>query len=526
MTKTAGHTKQEEALKEIAANFASFPFPLYGTDVEGNVIFWNENMVLFSGITANKAVGKSIHGVSKKLFGDSEGFILEGLCKGRPYIGGKDVKHEDLVFAGRILPRLFGGSNIRLFSFSHADTAGKKIMFVEGIGSLAAHGDFPSPLRNLFPAQAKRTEFPYELMNRVELLKRFIATFTHQYNNIFAAILQNAEFLLSDPSLTAETRKAISSILISSSKGKRIGRSLLAFEGVFGEVKTFDVNEVIISLNGFMAAVMGNEKNIAFALSDEIPYVQLREGLLEEFFFIVLSLCSSISKKGTKVLIETCRNRPIKAASRLKERDLVSISLRVSTISLPVPDFISSLDLKIRKNKARDIFGSIRKDLLESGAKLEIQPYKRGVLFQLALKGSIESVTFEKWRGEDLPKGRGTILLLDDEAALRDILRLTLERLGYSVHTADSIRTARGLFLKLGDKIDLLITDIVLPDGNGFDFCKEISSGCAFPTLIISGFSNVALPSSVDMDEQNMAFLAKPFTRAEFAEKVKRMIGS
>ncbi len=120
--------------------------------------------------------------------------------------------------------------------------------------------------------------------------------------------------------------------------------------------------------------------------------------------------------------------------------------------------------------------------------------------------------------------GRELLLLVEDEAAIRDFSRRMLEETGYRVMTAGSSEEALDLAAKTTQPIDLLITDVVLPKMNGADLAeilKEKQSG--LKVLFMSGYTaNVIAKRGVVAD--GVHFLQKPFTMIDLCAKVRETL--
>jgi len=122
--------------------------------------------------------------------------------------------------------------------------------------------------------------------------------------------------------------------------------------------------------------------------------------------------------------------------------------------------------------------------------------------------------------------GSETILLVEDHAVLRDLVRRTLQRFGYRVLTADSGEAALDLCACEGSIADLLITDVVLPGLSGPALADQLKAQWPqLRTLLVSGYTadNVAHDSVVD---GRRPFLQKPFTPLTIATKVRMVLNS
>ncbi len=120
-------------------------------------------------------------------------------------------------------------------------------------------------------------------------------------------------------------------------------------------------------------------------------------------------------------------------------------------------------------------------------------------------------------------RGSETILLVEDEATVRAFARTALDRLGYRVIDAADADAARAA-IALDGMIDLLLTDVTLPGQSGPEFAAWFGARHpATPILYMSGYTGDAvLRHGVEIGE--MAFLAKPFTSHELAQRVRDVL--
>ncbi len=127
---------------------------------------------------------------------------------------------------------------------------------------------------------------------------------------------------------------------------------------------------------------------------------------------------------------------------------------------------------------------------------------------------------------EEAPlKGRGeTILILEDETEVLGVTKIMLERLEYKVLTATVAEKAMSLVLDHNGRIDLLITDIVMPEMNGRDFADQLNA--LYPeikVLFMSGYTSNVIAHHNVLDE-GLHFIEKPFTLKKLAGKVQEIL--
>jgi DNA-binding NtrC family response regulator len=116
---------------------------------------------------------------------------------------------------------------------------------------------------------------------------------------------------------------------------------------------------------------------------------------------------------------------------------------------------------------------------------------------------------------------KATILLVEDDHGVRAILTIFLERVGFRVLEAASCAEARQIWQNEHDALDVVVSDIVLPDGIGSDLMREFhDEDPNVKTVAISG--GIPAPLSADLDEASGAFLAKPFTPRVLLDAISR----
>jgi CheY-like chemotaxis protein len=114
---------------------------------------------------------------------------------------------------------------------------------------------------------------------------------------------------------------------------------------------------------------------------------------------------------------------------------------------------------------------------------------------------------------------RETILLVEDEPAVRQLFAQALLRAGYSVYEARNGQEAVNLFEQYGDSIDLLLTDMRMPYMGGAELAHQLRGRRrTLKLLCISGY-----PGNLD-DDLSVDFLAKPFSRDDLLQKVREVL--
>jgi two-component system, cell cycle sensor histidine kinase and response regulator CckA len=150
----------------------------------------------------------------------------------------------------------------------------------------------------------------------------------------------------------------------------------------------------------------------------------------------------------------------------------------------------------------------------------------RGTTFKIYLPGNMGEVALEETEdaAEPLMRGNETILLVEDERAILNMITRVLERQGYTVLQSSTSDEALRLVKDYSGEIHLLITDVVMPVMNGWDLAKNLLS--LFPRLkclFMSGYTSDIIARE-NMPDQEAHFIQKPFHMQDLTAKVRKML--
>jgi CheY-like chemotaxis protein len=119
---------------------------------------------------------------------------------------------------------------------------------------------------------------------------------------------------------------------------------------------------------------------------------------------------------------------------------------------------------------------------------------------------------------------KATILLVEDESNLRNLMAEFLSSGGHAVFTADGPENARKIALEQNGTIDVLLTDVVLKEGNGRQLAQQLSeAGCTFKVVYVSGYTPEAIIHRGIL-EPGIPFLQKPFGRQVLLDKIEEIL--
>ncbi len=367
-------------------------------------------------------------------------------------------------------------------------------------------------------------------METVGLLAGGVA---HNFNNLLMGILNYVELCRDGLPPEHPVVAFLDAITSDAERSTDLTRRLLAFARKQTIApKVLDLNDTVAAALKLMRSVVGEGIAIAWAPGAKLWPVRLDPFQVDQ---ILASLCSNardaISGHGG-VFVETA-NVTIRQSGRSSHMDAPAGDY----VLLAVKDDGSGMDRKALDTLFEPFFTT--KDL-SAGAGLGLAAV-HGIVEQNKGfihvdsepgKGTTFKIHFPRAAAEALqaagsapparrPGGRKTVLLVEDDKSVLISTGMFLEKLGYFVLAAGSAAEALRLAAAHEGAIDLLVTDVIMPDMNGRQLAEQVlASRPAVKCLFMSGYAADALIGNGDLTKDKH-FLLKPFSRDVFARTVR-----
>jgi CheY-like chemotaxis protein len=301
--------------------------------------------------------------------------------------------------------------------------------------------------------------------------------------------------------------------------------------------KEVDLNQTVLSLQGMLARLIREDIRLSCELSPDPVIVKIDPTQLEQVILnLVLNARDALPTGGT-IRLDVARVRP-------SEHDLPSEQLSPAPrapeyVRLRVVDNGVGMTPQVRAHLFEPFFttketgkgtglglASVYGIVRQSHGLITVESEEgRGTTFTMhfpAVGAVVESADAPPAGRATARGGRETILLVEDEDAVRAIASVVLRRHGYQVLEAPTPRIASELFERYGSTISLLLTDVVMPEMSGPALAQRlITARPELRVLFISGYTDVA---SLDTGNPNVSFLSKPFQASVLASKVREVL--
>ncbi len=408
---------------------------------------------------------------------------------------------------------------IRVFA-TQAATAWRKAQLVQ---------DLQDSLEKLRRAQEDLLQ-----SQKMEAVGRLAGGVAHDFNNLLTAILGYTEVLLDGVPAGEPLREDLEGIRQAARRGADLTRQLLAFSRKqVLQLGAVDCKALLEEVRGMLRRLIGEDVRVEtrYAPGPVLAWADPSQ-LLQVIVNLAVNARDAMPDGG--VLTFTAgfelNDRPSSEPGALPAGRYAVIQVSdtgsgmdADTLSqLFEPFFTTKEGSKGTGLGLSTAYGIVA----QSGGSITCaSEVGRGTTFTIRLPAAREEPQ-EAGRGEAaLPlRGRGeTVLVVEDDSAVRSLVRQTLEAQGFDVLTADDGRTGLALLRSAPRPIALLVTDLVLPGGvGGADLAREArAAGGAGRLLCISGYPAAA---AAEGETLSGAFLQKPFGPADLLRKVREVL--
>ncbi|NPV01255.1 MAG: PAS domain S-box protein [Brevinematales bacterium] len=387
--------------------------------------------------------------------------------------------------------------------------------------------------------EAERVKIEEQLRQaqKMETIGRLAGGIAHDFNNMLTPIIGYADMILKfDLEPGTSVYESVEELYEAAIRAKNLTRQLLAFgRKQMLILKTVNMNDIISKFFNILRRTIREDIQMKFEPYPELWSIEADVSQIEQ---ILLNLCINAQDampKGGYLKIETY-NDIVTAARNIESETMHPGDYAVMRISdngigidnedLPhifEPFFTTKNEMGTGLGLAT-VYGIIRqhqgyikvRSRTGDGTEFEIHFPKTGKDESTGKKNgqSVESLSAAD-------AGEKTILLVEDDTAVRSLTETILKKCGYHVISAAGPVSAKELFYNSGRKIDLLLTDVVMPDMNGQDLHNLLKlTNPGLKALFMSGYTGNLLDiQGFKFSEEE--YIQKPFSMNQLIEKIR-----
>jgi PAS domain S-box-containing protein len=383
--------------------------------------------------------------------------------------------------------------------------------------------------------ERRSLELQLRQAQKMDALGQLAGGIAHDFNNLLTAILGYSRLAL-ETTGAGSLRHDLEEIVKAASRAASLTKQLLAFSRrQMVETVVLDLNLLIVDMVTMLRRMIGEDIDLATTLSVSLPRVRADRSQLEQVVMNLVINARDACEPGGHIRLVT---EAIDVDSAM-----AALTPGLNTgahVAFSVSDDGCGMDESTRSRLFEPFFttkargrgtglglATVYGIVVQSGGAIHVaSEVGRGSRFTVYLPAEQE-VTQSAGRAVQPAAAalRRTVLLVEDEQPVRELVRTILERAGHRVVEAASPEEALATFNSM-KSVDLLLTDVVMPAMSGFELFRTLVERLpSLRVLFISGYTDYALFEPTIAD-RGAAFLEKPFSADALIGKVRELLGA
>ncbi|HUX36455.1 MAG TPA: ATP-binding protein, partial [Rectinemataceae bacterium] len=376
---------------------------------------------------------------------------------------------------------------------------------------------------------------------KMEAIGSLAGGVAHDFNNILSVILSNTGFVLKATPDGDPRRDDLLEVKKAAERAAGLTRQLLAFsrKQVLQPVP-LDLNHVTTGLEKMLRRILGEDIDLVLALAPDIGLTRADPGQIEQVLMNLVVNARDAMPEGGKLTIETGKVDLDSEHAALHEGMEPG-----PYVMLAVSDSGSGMDEQTKARIFEPFFTTKERGkgtglglstvygiINQSGGSIWVySELGHGTTFKIYFpldSSAPVPAAIEKAEAIDSPHqaGKATILVVEDEDALRKVAQRSLDGAGYKVMTASNGEEALEIYRRYRGQIDLLLTDVVMPRMGGRLLANEfLKDSPTIKVIFMSGYTDDAIVHHGVL-EAGTNFIGKPFTEEALFRKVEEVLGA
>jgi two-component system cell cycle sensor histidine kinase/response regulator CckA len=369
---------------------------------------------------------------------------------------------------------------------------------------------------------------------RLTNVARLAGGVAHDFNNLLTVINGCCQLLLKSLPPSEETLRAmVEPIEQAGSRGAELTRRLLAFSRQEPAATTLvNLNDVIKDVQPMFAPLIGETVRLSMNLEPSLRLVRADAGEITQILMNLVANARDAMPDGGTIVLRTSNVDLFSGGASPASNSFVELVVRDSGCGMSEEVRARIFDPFFTTKPVGQGTGiglaTVRRIVAQAGGEIDVDTaIGRGTAMRIRLpRAEHTEVVPVPPPPDELPQlaGTETVLVVEDESGVRRVLSGFLRAGGYRVLEASDADSARAVCHREGRGIDLLLSDVVLPDISGPRLAAILKEhNPKLQTLFISGYPADAI-SHAGLDG-SPGFLAKPFSREVLLQRVRRVLG-
>jgi signal transduction histidine kinase/ActR/RegA family two-component response regulator/HAMP domain-containing protein len=385
--------------------------------------------------------------------------------------------------------------------------------------------------------EQRRIEQQLIQSQRMEAIGNLAGGVAHDFNNLLTGIIGYLGFVKRRLPPDAEVHQDLAEVERAARRAAALTSQLLSYARRQMVVPTsVDLNATVAALTPMVRRLVGEDIEVTVELAEPLAPTRVDPGQLEQVVLNLVANARDSMPSGGALRLRTRETALTEEAARLHPEARPG-----SYVALDVEDTGVGMTPEVQAHIFEPFFttkppgagtglglamcyGIVKQS--DGHIMVESEPGQGSRFTVLLPQDGARAHAPGAAAAPELPSGRETILLVEDDETVRGVTLRMLQELGYFVVSAGSAAEGRARARETSERIDLLLTDVVMPGGSGRELAEDLTAAHAgLAVLFMSGYTpDVVLRQGVV--QENVAFLAKPFTAPALAEALRHTLAS
>ncbi len=412
-------------------------------------------------------------------------------------------------------------------------------LYARRLGGVGAEGGAGLILHFIDMTERKNLEAQFAQSQKMQAVGQLAGGVAHDFNNLLTAMIGFCDLLLLRHKPGDQSFSDIMQIKQNANRAANLVRQLLAFSRQQTlQPRVLNVTDVLAELSNLLRRLIGENIELRMMHGRELGLIKVDQNQLEQVIINLVVNARDAMSGGGRLTVVTS-NYTVSTPER-REHEIIPpgeyVSIEVIDTGVGIPQenlqrifepFFSTKEVGSGTGLGLStVYGIVR----QTGGFIFVDSAPgEGAKFSILLprhQGESKPPEAEprERRGSDLT-GSGIILLVEDEDAVRVFSARALRNKGYQVLEAKNGEAAMQLLTTEAAKVDLLITDVVMPQMDGPTLARHVRKMRPdMKVVFISGYAEDRFKDELDGGDNAAHFLPKPFSLKQLASKVKEVI--
>ncbi|MBU0485317.1 MAG: PAS domain S-box protein [Proteobacteria bacterium] len=370
---------------------------------------------------------------------------------------------------------------------------------------------------------------------KMEAVGTLAGGIAHDFNNMLNVIMGYGNMVMDTLAADSPARADMSEVLVAADRAADLTRRLLLFSRKnVVEVKPVNINALILGLQKMLARIIRENIEFHLDLTDTPLIVAVDTGQIEQVLINLASNAKDAILEGGRLLITT-------GLAEIDEEYVAAYGYgqpgRYALIT--VADTGQGMDADTQQKIFEPFFttkgvgeGTGLGLAISYGIIKQHNGYIKvysepgdGTVFKIFLPLCAEAVLDKKLEGAaPVMGGQETILVAEDDTAVRELSRRILEAFGYTVITAKNGEEAITIFMENKERINLVLLDMIMPKKNGKEVSEAINKVCPKMKILFTSGYTMEIITNKELQEDDFAFIQKPYQSKSLLSKVREVL--